>query len=179
MALEDFDFVKYEPKQMEHITRHLEGSDTAGSHFSKAAFPTAKELVDYAYEHIQDYLGQKLVREVDAGRTIGYDGLISLENLPQEARVSQEPRGRDGYSTNVVRGVQKNPTSKIVIVAGPLREEGKHGLYTIYPGTNAPPFPATKEKLIEMGYSGEELDTQVKINQTYKEFWDNHGFIVD
>ena len=78
MALSDYDFVKYEPKQMEHLARHLEGSQTAGSHFSKGAFPTAKDLVDYALEHIQDYSGQRLVREIDAGRIIGYDSLVEL-----------------------------------------------------------------------------------------------------
>jgi hypothetical protein len=179
MTLSEYDFVKYDPKQMEHIERHLEGSQTAGSHFAKGAFASARDLANYACEHIQDYAGQRLVREVDVERTIGYDSLVELENLSAEAVVTQEPRGRDSYLVNVVRGVKKTPTKQIVVVAGPLREQGKHGFYTIFPGQNAPSFPVNREKLAEMGYSGEELEKQVKLNETYKEFWDNHGFVAD
>jgi len=178
MVLKDYDFVKYEPKQMEHLARHLEGSETAGSHFSKGAFPTARDLIDYAVEHIQDYAGQRLIKEINAGRTIGCDALISLEDLPEQAKVSQEPRGRDGYLANIVRGISKIPTSRMVIIAGPLGED-KHGFYTIFPGQNAPSFPLTREKLVEIGYVGEELERQVKLNQTYQEFWNQHGFITD
>ena len=179
MALKDYNFVKYESEQMEHIARHLEGSETAGSHFAKGAFPTAKDLIDYAVEHIQDYSGQRLVREIDAGRTIGYNSLTLLEGLPEQSRISQEPRGREGYLTNIVRGVAKLPTSQMVVVAGPLRNDGEHGFYTIFPGKNAPSFPLTGKKLSEMGYSGKELEEQIKLNQSYKDFWDNHGFIAD
>jgi len=42
MALSDQDFVKYDPKQMEHIERHLDGSQTQGSHFSRGAFTDQK-----------------------------------------------------------------------------------------------------------------------------------------
>lgn len=179
MAIENYDFVKYDPMQMEHIGKHLEGSETAGSYFSKGAFSSAKDLVDYAVEHIQDYAGKRLVKEIDVGRIIGYDSLSSLENLPEQARVSQKPRGRDGYLVNIVRGIEKHPTSQMVIVAGPLREQGKHGFYTIFPGANAPSFPLAREKLVEFGYSGDELEKQVNLNKTYKNFWDNHGFIAD
>jgi hypothetical protein len=179
MALKEYDFVKYEPKQMEHLERHLEGSETVGSHFARGAFPTAKDLIDYACGHIQDYAGQRLVREVDAGRTLGYDSLTSLDGLPEQAITSQEPRGKDGYLVNVVRGIEKSPTSQVVVVAGPLREKDKHGFYTIFPGQNAPSFPATREKLEEMGYSGEELERQTEINEQYEEFWNSHGFVAE
>lgn len=179
MVLKGYDFVKYDSKQMEHLARHLEGSETAGSHFSRGAFPTAKDLVDYAVGHIQDYSGQRLVREIDTGRIIGYDSLTSLKALPTWTKVSQEPRGRDSYLANIVRGIAKIPTSQMVVVAGPLREQGKHGFYTIFPGQNAPSFPLTKEKLAEIGYSGEELEKQAQLNQSYKDFWDSHGFIVE
>jgi len=116
---------------------------------------------------------------VDTVRTICYDSLIELSNLPSEAMVTKEPRGRDGYLVNIVRGIEKTSTSRIVIVAGPLREQGKHGFYTIFPGQNAPSFPATREKLVEMGYAGEELEAQVKANESYREFWNNHGFVAD
>jgi hypothetical protein len=30
-----------------------------------------------------------------------------------------------------------------------------------------------------MGYSGEELERQVNLNETYRKFWNRHGFIAD
>lgn len=179
MGIRNYNFEKYNPEQLEHIAEHLSGSNTKGSHFDKGAFQDAKSLVDYAYEQVQDYNGKRLVKEVNLGRTIGQDCLVELSNLPEGAQVTQEPRGRTGYLVNIVKGANKTPTSQMVIVAGPLREEGKHGFYTIFPGQNAPPFPAAREKLEEMGYHGEELETQVKINNTYREFWKNHGFVAD
>ena len=178
MPIENYSFTKYDQELIDHLARHLQGSQTAGSHFIKGAFPTAKSLIDFAYEHIQEYDGSKLVKSVDAGKTIGYDSLVSLENLPKFARVSQELRGRDGYLVNMVRGVEKQLTNKMVIIAGPT-DEANHGFYTIYPGEIAPPFPASKEKLIEMGYSSKDLDEQVKLNESYKRFWDNHGFVKE
>ncbi|MBU0894531.1 MAG: hypothetical protein KKF48_01060 [Nanoarchaeota archaeon] len=69
----------------------------------------------------------------------------------------------------MVKGVEKQPTNKRVIVAGPI-DEANHGFYTIYPGEIAPPFPATRGKLEEMGYFGKDLEEQVKVNKSYKEF---------
>ena len=178
MAIKEYNFEKYNPEKVAHLERHLEGSETAGSHFSEGAFPNARALIDYAYEQISDYAGQRLVREIDAGRQVGYDSLVELESLPSEAVVTQEPRGRDGYLVNMVRGVSKKPTNRMVIVAGPLGED-RHGFYTIFPGENAPSFPATREKLAEMGYEGEELDKQEKVNNQYREFWNSHGFVAD
>lgn len=178
MAIKNYNFQKYNQELVDHLARHLQGSQTAGSHFAKGAFPTAKSLIDFAYGHIQEYDGSKLVKSIEAGKTIGYDSLVSLDNLPESASVSQEPRGRDGYLANMVRGVKKQPTSSMVIIAGPI-DEANHGFYTIYPGEIAPPFPATKEKLAEMGYAGKDLEEQIKVNQDYKAFWDNHGFVVE
>tara|TARA_Y100000310_G_scaffold342128_1_gene443905 strand:- start:6126 stop:6662 length:537 start_codon:yes stop_codon:yes gene_type:complete len=176
MTIKDYNFVRDSPEIMEHLARHLDGSTTQGSHFMQEAFPNARALIDYALQHIQDYQGKKTVKEVDAGRNIGYDSLVSLENLPENTSITEQPRGRDGYLVNIVESVKKQPTSNIVIVAGPIDEE-RHGFYTIYPGQNAPPFPVTKEKLKEMGYEGEELQRQVEVNKTYAEFWDTHGFV--
>ena len=178
MEIKENNFVKYNLETLEHIERHLDGSQTAGSHFAKGSFSDARALIDYAYEHIQDYSGERTVKEIDVGRTIGYNSLVDLTEIPESIEVRQEPRGRDGYLVNMVNGVSKKPTGKMVIVAGPLGE-GKHGFYTIYPGENAPPFPADEEKLKELGYEGEELVKQIEINKGYKEFWENHGFVKE
>jgi len=178
MGIEDYNFEKYNPEQLAHLERHLEGSETHGSYFIKGAFPDARSLVDYASEQIRDYIGKRLVKEVDVGRQVGYDSLVELGSLPPEAVVTQELLGREDYLVNIVRGVPKRPTSQVVVVAGPIGED-KHGFYTIFPGENAPSFPATREKLAQMGYEGRELDKQVEANRQYKEFWDSHGFVAD
>jgi hypothetical protein len=179
MTITSYNFEKYNPAQMAHIARHLEGSNTQGSHFIAGAFPDAKSLVDFAYEQILDYAGQKLVREVDLGRTIGHDSLVALDSLPEGATITQEPRGRIGYLVNIIRGIQKKPTSNMVIVAGPSRDKRQHGFYTIFPGANAPAFPLPKDELRRMGFNGRELKMQLRENETYREFWARHGFVAD
>ena len=183
MVLKDYNFVRYDPKQIEHIERHLEGSCTTGSHFTRGAFSSARDLVDYACEHIQDYAGEKIVREVDVGRDIGYDALVLLRDVdPGFNSVSRESRGGNDFSVSVVRGfphLPKKKTRQMVVVAGPLGNTDKHGFYTIFPGTNTPSFPLTREKLVEIGYSGAKLEKQVELNKSYREFWDRYGFIGD
>ena len=143
--------------QLEHIARHLAGSEVAGSHFKKNAFTSVKALVDYALNHLQDYNGKRTEREINAGRIIGFDALKHKEDLPEGVNLYREPRGNFGYMTNVVCGVPKEETRQIVAVAGPKGEE-KHGFYTIFPGKNAPPLPVGEEKLKEWGYSGDKLE---------------------
>jgi len=101
MGIEDYSFEKYNPGQLAHLERHLEGSETHGSYFTKGAFLDARSLVDCASEQIQDYAGERLVREVDVGRPIGYNSLIELGSLPAEAVVTREPRGKDDYLVNM------------------------------------------------------------------------------
>lgn len=177
MALDEYNFVKYDPNQMEHLERHLEGSHVQGSHFKRGAFPDAKTLVDFALQHIQDYNGQRTVVEVDLDHIVGYDSVVSTEDLPESATVTKEPRGRNEYLANVIDGAAKKPTNHMVIVAGPLKEQGKHGFYTIFPGQNTPPFPATEEQLREWGYKDAELQKAAEENKQYAAFWETHGFV--
>ncbi len=184
MATKNYNFVKYEQELIEHLERHLDGSHIAGSHFMKGAFKDAKELIDFAYEHIKDdYTGQRFVKEVDLENIVGYDSLVNIEQLPENAYVVKEPRGRNEFLANMVSGVEKKPTKHVVIVAGPLRvekgEQEKHGFYTIFPGINAPSFPVTEKQLVEWGYKGQNLEEQIKINKQYAEFWDKHGFVKE
>lgn len=178
MALENFNFVKYDEEKIAHINRHLEGSVTAGSHFKQGAFPNAESLINYALNHIQEYDGKRIVKEVECEEVIGYDSLVCLDSLPENAIVVKEPRGRNEYLANIVDGVDKTQTKQMVIVAGPLKED-KHGFYTIFPGQNAPSFPVTRDQLIEFGYEGEALENAIEQNKQYAEFWDNHGFVKE
>ena len=179
MTLDDMNFDAYNAKQLDHIGRHLDGSEVAGSHFSAGSFTDARALVDHALTHIQDYNGQVLVREVDMGREVGYDAVVSLEGLPERATVTTEPRGRNEYLANMVSGVAKNPTNWMTIIAGPFNSEGTaHGFYTIHPGKSAPPFPMNEKELSET-YKGDELAEKIELNKTHKQFWDTHGFIKE
>jgi hypothetical protein len=179
MALEDYDFVRYDEAQMAHIQEHIEGKSTLGSHFRRDAFPNAKALIDFACEQVREYNGKRTIVEFDLDREIGYDSLVSLQELDSRVQVTKEPRGRSGYLVNVVTGVEKKPTRHIVIVAGPLKQESKHGFYTIFPGINAPPLPATREQLLSMGYKDEELEKAVELNKQYEDFWAKHAFVKD
>jgi hypothetical protein len=178
MALEDYNFVKYDEEKMTHLDRHLEGSVTTGSHFKKGVFPNSKSLIDYALGSINDYEGKRMVKEVECDKIVGYDSLISLDNLSENIKITREPRGKNEYLVNIVEGIDKTPTTDMVIVAGPL-DETEHGFYTIFPGKNAPSFPVTREQLVEFGYEGQGLEDAVKQNKNYKEFWDNHGFVKE
>lgn len=178
MAVKDFDFVKYDPKQMEHIRRHVE-SDVAGSCFARGAFPDIETLIDYAYEEIADeYNGTVLTKHVDTGRIIGYDALVRLDLLPEGVTILLEPRGPTEFRAYVVSGVRKKETSQLAIIAGPL-ESGLHGFYSIYPGSIAPPFPLSEEELRERGFAGENLEKALQENKNYAEFWSRHGFAKD
>ena len=184
MSADEFNFVKYRPELVEHLKRHLEGTDTLGSYFLKGSFPDAKSLIDFAYDQIkEEYRGERLEKAVDLGRHIGYDCVVKISELPENVEIKQEPRGRNEYMVNVAYGAEKEETSQMVIVAGPLGKDEDgieiHGFYTIFPGKVAPPFPATREQLIEWGYEGEALERAVKENEKYKKFWDEHAFVKE
>jgi hypothetical protein len=176
MALKDFDFVKDDEEKLAYLDRHLEGTEVTGSYVFREVFPTVKDLVDFAVQHIQDYNGERMEIEVDMPHIIGYDSLTSIENLSEGATVTKEPRGKNEVLANVVSDAPMQPTKKLVIVAGPMKDN-KHGFYTIFPGTNAPQFPATKEQLVEFGYEGEALEKAVQQNSEFAKFWDSHGFV--
>ena len=150
--IEDYNFVKYDPEFMEHLDRHIRGSETVGSTFTGEL--DARAIVDYAFEKIKKgYGGKKIVLEVDVGFVVGLEGVTMLSRLSRGTKV--EKTIRDGkYEVNVVQGIKKRPTSRLVIVAGPLEpvSKGRHGFITIYPGMCCP-----------------DLDD--------REFWKNHAFI--
>jgi len=202
MAIDDFEFDRYNEEQLAHIERHLDGSDVTGSHFRKGAFESAKALVDFAAERIAHlYNGRRMVLETRVvlpdREPLGYDALISFDELADQlmiegetkgvrharvrSRLSVEPRGRNEHEAYVIQNewVRKKPTNTMVIVAGPLGDSGKHGFYTIFPGKSAPPFPASREQLREMGFGGLALEDAVKLNLKYDDFWQQHAFVKE
>jgi hypothetical protein len=186
-----YDFYPYNKEQMEHIEDHLDGK-VAGSQFAEGAYLCAKDLIDDVLHHVKDYEGKRKVIEIDVhpcelwdSDIVGYDGVISLDELPEGTEVKQEERR--GYMANVVSGVPKKETNHLVIVVGPLKEEGKHGFYTIFPGENAPRFPAgnTEDEIranLQEWYKddeGADIEGMVAENLKNKEYWDNHAFVKE
>jgi hypothetical protein len=171
-------FVKNSPQLIKHLQRHLADSQTAGSHFYKEAFPDAQSLINRAYQKIRGkYKGRYLVYETSLDKPVGEDNLISTNNLSKRrVKITREPRGKEGYNVNIVSGIPKKETSFVTIIAGP-NKDGTHGFQSIFPGRYAPPFPVSKEKLIEEGYIGRELEKHIRLNKKYKQFWKRHAFI--
>ena len=178
MGIKDYEFEGASSELVDYIERHLSGTKTAGSHFRKGIFSSGKEVIDFALAQLEHYDGKRTEVELDLPGIIGYDGLVTLEDLSDGAEVTHEPRGKNEHMANVVCGVMRKPTKHMVIVAGPFGSSGKHGIYTIFPGTNAPFFPATKEQLEEMGYKGEHLLDVVSQQESPRKFWDAHGLIA-
>lgn len=171
----------YDPDQLAHIREHMDDSKTTGSYFERGYFSNAKEVVEYAAGELrkEGYDGTKTVIERDLPETIGRDALIRLDKLPEDVNIETEKKGRLNYPVKVVRGIKKRPTRHMVIIVGPLEDTGRHGFYTIFPGTYAPNFPATEEQLKDMGYEGDALNKAREQNHQYREFWENHALIGD
>lgn len=150
--IEDYNFVKYDVEFMDHLARHIRGSETVGSTFRGELDP--KDIVDYAFEKIRrPYSGEKKAFEISVPFAVGYDGVIHLSKVPRGIEVRKLVR--DGrHEVNVVSGIRKIPTRNLVVVAGPMEGTEKHGFLSIYPGQACPPMEN-------------------------REFWERHAFIDD
>lgn len=167
MKLNGYNFDIYRGDVVKHIERHFVGSKVPGSLFLPKVFRNAREVIDFAYNQINDYEGRKIVREFDCERIIGLDGLILLKDVPIHAKVKRDKResgkkhiaylGRpNNYTINKVVGIELIPTSFLTIIVGPLdKREEVHGFISIYPGRLAPNFSDKnfwgKHALIENG----------------------------
>lgn len=152
MKINGFNFDKYNPVVLEHIERHFVGSDVPGSLFLPRAFKDAKAVVNFAYNHILDYDGKKIIREVNCGKIIGLDALVERAKIPEHFGVQRKMRETSNrgkkymgdraisYSTQIVEGMELIPTEILTVVAGPFPDCKKHGFISIYPGRSAPNF---------------------------------------
>ncbi len=186
MAIFDYDFRPYEEKRIGHIQRHFD-SDRWGSFFSVDFFNDAKDVADYAYKYLRAfpdiYKGEKIEIQVNVGEVVGFNGVVCLDDLPKDCDLKYVNGNRSGCSYPVIGNVERMPTNKMVIVAGPLRkrkglESGLHGFYTIFPGIWAPPLPASESR-IRKRFSGNELKKAREKNKISAEFWKNHALIRD
>jgi len=158
----------------DHIERHFSGSLTAGSKF----YPNAKDIVMGVVE-------QELIKKfnsaqeskIPAGRTVlvlnfdipvGTDALVALNAIPEG---SQHKLIRDVGTPNeaiftAVEALKGDilETSTVTVIAGPYGPTGKWGIYTMFPGKEAPPFPSENQP--------------EAIRQSNQDFWNNHGFLA-
>lgn len=97
-------------------------------------------------------------------RFVGTDGIIALEDLPAElaGKVKKTRRGTGEAAVLVLPAQMERPTRVIHILAGPGQEGIR--LYTIFPGTYAPPLPKAGI------HPPEELEE-------YTRFWNSHVLI--
>jgi hypothetical protein len=183
MALSDFNFQAYDKSRLRHLQVHLEGKRDIGSFFKREVFSDEKSIADFALSYLNGYNGERLEIQVDMPYCIGYDGVVSLSKVPSNARIFDKFMERKRFYVPVVRGVSKQPTKHIVIVAGPLRKKRTgeikyHGFYTVFPGTLAPTFPVLRE-VLQRRYVDGELRRAVEENEERAKFWREHGLVID
>lgn len=182
MAIIDFNFEPYNEARLRHMQVHLEGVSRVGSFFRREVFPDAKSLADFAFSYLNEYEGRRTEIEIEMPYSVGYDGVIDLKKLNGNASVFKIWIQKKSFYLNFVKGVPKQQTNRLLIVAGPLREKGNlpakiHGFYTIFPGTKAPPFPVSFDAL-KRSYDG--ISEKVLIeNENRARFWEEHGLIIE
>ncbi len=158
-------FIKYHPMYIDHVRLHLGGTKMPGSVFTAPYLRTPQQVADFAYSKMRDqYNGIRKAFVFDCRDIIGLDSLIAIRDIPPHTTIkieNREPKARKfvggprpvSYSVNIAYGLHRRPTSRIVILAGPVEgSPNDHAFYTIYPGEYAPDF-------------------------TEKVFWRNHAFI--
>lgn len=98
-------------------------------------------------------------------RGVGTDGIVALDDIPPELKPRLDRSRRDrgkGAEVYVLRAFFSRPTWQVHLVAGP---EGKaFRIYTIFPGTYAPPLPDSGR-----------MDPDVLDKSVF--FWNSHALI--
>ena len=147
----DFNFDRYNGDFQKHLARHLPGSKIAGSVFTHPRFRTTRQIIDYAYEQIkEDYVGRRLVREIEYHENVGLEGIILVREVPRHFKIKRGTRVKKAkdskrspsYTALIVEGLARPKTNRMVIIAEPV--DGIHRFSSIYPGRYAPEFDDAK-----------------------------------
>lgn len=157
-------------QENEHLQRHFAESLTVGSKF----LPAAKDFViREADDMLKERFSEIRASGQDAGRVVfqmefdepvGTDALIALDTHAKHVEVV---RDAGTPNENIVKAVQSDAipqTNIVTVVAGPYGPTGKWGLYTMFPGNEAPPFPNERQP--------------EDVRRTNEQFWANHGFLA-
>lgn len=158
---------------MEHINRHFAGSLNPGSKFLPMDEGRKQEIiaaVDMKLVGIfADFVNQgnnpkRVVFQMDFNRAIGTDALTETNsNVGQVIEVVRDAGTENETSVKVVPTETMPETSILTVVAGPYGPTGKWGIYTMFPGEEAPAFPNAARQ------------SEADLNAS-KDFWSSHGF---
>jgi len=149
-----YKFEIYHHSFLEHVKSHLANSKKAGSIFTNPKLQTPRQIADYAWEKIKNrYAGRRMGIEIDCGEVVGLEALVPISELPSKTKTKREIRGRGkdltgrakGYTVWIAYGIKKPETTKLTIIAGPVKgNENIHAFESVYPGRWAPDFTNSK-----------------------------------
>lgn len=163
-------YINIDPNN-EHIERHFAGSLTPGSKFFPLDKQEREKLVNEldqqlaaAFEDAGENPG-RIVLEIDMGRAIGTDALVKVQ---EKNNVVHGTRDAGTPHEQPIKMIEKDPaeiptTSIITVIGGPYGPTENWGVYTMFPGAEAPPFPNQERQ-------------QSEDFEKFTEFWDKHGF---
>lgn len=160
----------------EHIDRHFTGSLVPGSKFFAMNEDDKQVVIDTVdlklAEAFQGFIDRdqepsRLVFQISFPKAIGTDALVvippdkkdSFVEITRDAGTPNESKVQICESENIPE------TNIVTVVAGPYGPTGKWGIYTMFPGAEAPPFPNSERQKPD---AFEESQT----------FWNTHGFLA-
>lgn len=161
----------------DHIERHFDGSLTPGSKFleqpkiDREAF--LLKIDSLLLDKFNSFINagenpSRVVLQYHADQPVGTDALIALADRTdaEPITVTRDPGKPYETKVKVVQTEQKDIplTNLVTVIAGPYGPTGKWGIYTMFPGEEAPPFPNERQ-------SPEQIEE-------YGAFWESHGFLA-
>jgi len=154
----------------DHLKRHFSGAITVGSKF----FANSQQrIVDKAEAALMEKFFEAQDAGENAGRVvitinfdkpIGTDALVNLEGHKNTVKIIRDEGEAHQSTVTAVETESPPETTKLTIIAGPYGPSGKWGIYTMFPGNEAPAFPNEKQP--------------EDIRRENEKFWEGHGFLA-
>ncbi|MDD3370940.1 MAG: hypothetical protein PHE27_03835 [Alphaproteobacteria bacterium] len=157
-----------------HLERHFAQSLVAGSKFHPEAKDAVMQRVEKelkaAFE-AQIAKGEnpsRVVLTLNFDKPVGTDALVSLKGQSEDSqhRLVRDA-GTPGEAAFTAVQAEKGEipqTNVVTAIGGPYGPTGKWGIYTMFPGKEAPPFPSDRQP----------DEAWVK----NAKFWREHGFLA-
>lgn len=170
-----FEYVSVSSNQ-EHINRHFADSLVPGSKFLPMSEDKKLSLIDIVdlrlAETFQGFLDNhqapsRTVFQIEFDHNIGTNVLVEIPADEQEQFTTVIRDAGTPHEANVkIRESEDIPqTNTVTVIAGPYGPSGKWGIYTMFPGLEAPPFPQPERQSPEAF-------------QSNTAFWNTHGFLA-
>jgi len=173
----DMTFVSLKTGEQDHMNRHFKGEslETVGSKFYADARDPFIDAVEKALK--EAFEAQKATGDfkrtdppivLTFDRPIGTDALVELKGQSDD-KLQRVIRDQGASNESVVMAVateqDKIPQTNIVtVIGGPYGPTGEWGIYTMFPGKEAPPFPSEKQS--------------AEAQASNRVFWEEHGFLA-